>query len=69
MDDAIVRYLEDHDVHFELSLISDGGVVRKITGTDLSSIEEQMHKLEGADTNLANEELQYSQYEWEAEYQ
>lgn len=64
-DDAILKYLEDNDVHYELALYANGEVVRRVEGFDLDSIEEQMHKLQDANTEYANEELVFSQYEFQ----
>ena len=64
-DDAILKYLEDHDVHFELTLVADGEVISRVEGFDLDSIEEQMHKLTNANIEYAEEELVFSDYEWQ----
>jgi len=62
----ILKYLEDHDVHYELTLVADGEVISKVEGFDLDSIEEQMHKLRDANTEYANEELVFSEYEFQS---
>ena len=64
-DISVLKFLEDHDVHFELTLVADGEVVSRVEGFDLDSIEEQMHKLQDANVEYAEEELVFSEYEWQ----
>jgi len=64
-EDTILKYLEDNDVHYELVLKAGDEVISKVEGFDLDSIEEQMHKLTNANIEYAEEELVFSQYEWQ----
>ena len=58
MSDAIVKYLEDHDVKYTINLEADGEVVASVEGYDLDEAIAQSRKLPLA-SDYANEELIY----------
>jgi hypothetical protein len=57
MDERIVNKLEDADAQFVLCFMAEGEIVKKITGYDLDSVLEQSRKLDGADWEWAQDEI------------
>ncbi|WP_438979886.1 hypothetical protein [Polynucleobacter sp.] len=60
MSDAIQKYLEDHDVHFEICLIADDEIIESVSAYDLDEAIAQTRKLPEP-SDYANEELCYSE--------
>jgi len=68
MEDAILKWLEDHNAEWELSFKVDGEVIGKVTEYTLDDVIEASHKLEGLDITTASEEIEYAINEAKSEY-
>lgn len=61
MDDAIQKYLEEHNLEYEINVIVDDEVIGSVFANDLDEAIAQSRKLEHTATDYANEQLIYSE--------